>query len=964
MNSGTERACPACGLPLPGDAPKGLCPRCLATAAGGPETPPPAPVQGHRTELRSSTIRYFGDYELLGELAHGGMGIVYYARQVSLNRAVALKIIRSGHFAAETEVERFRTEAQAAANLDHPNIVPLYEIGQHDGHHYFSMKLIEGGNLAEWIVARQRRPNYRESTNSQFRNQKSEIHLLSAVARAAHHAHQRGVLHRDIKPTNILIDAEGQPHLTDFGLAKLLWRERSTTVTDAIIGTPAYMAPEQAAGDAKGVTTAADIYSLGAILYEFLAGQPPFTGVTPVEILRRVVEEQPIRPSQLHRQLSKHQSTISPDLNQKSEIKSHKSSPDRDLETICLKCLDKDPGRRYPTADALADDLDRWLAGEPILARPVTSVERVRKWARRNPAVASLAATACLFFVIGIAGVFWQWRRAESNAAQAAEQARRAQASARSARENAARSAQVAQFLKDMLDGVGPSVALGRDTTMLREILDRTAERIGPSLRDQPEVELELRQSLGEVYHELGEFEAAEAMFRRTLEIREALNQTGPALAGALVDVADVLRSQAHLVSSELIQAHAAARTPPAERVQSKLAQAERFYRLALEIRTALWGDEHPEVADSLEHLATIAYYQRRLPEAEALGRRALAVARQSLANDHDSVLSKINNLAMILGDLGQLDEAEALCIETLTAKRRRFSDPHPTLVTVLANLGLALKRQGRWADAETVYAEALDMERRLARSEHPNLPALLNELADVLRKQGKLVEAEPLLRESLQVRIRLFGDEHVETIAGLDNLGLLLAAQRKFDDAERLHQQALDMRRQLLGNGHPHVARSLNNLSILRERQGRVSEAEALLREAIDIEHKVAENSRPYAPELPGSSKLVEYLHDLAQLLKRQGRIAEAETALTEALDYLRRPIATGPPHETPTLAKVLHYLADALRIRGALTEARPLAEEAVGLYARHPDWPEHERAHAQEVLDQVLQEMNNERN
>jgi eukaryotic-like serine/threonine-protein kinase len=885
----TERGCPVCGVELPGDAPRGLCPRCLATAAGGPGSPRAEPLPGHTPKLRVPTVRYFGDYELLGELAHGGMGIVYYARQVSLNRAVALKIIRSGHFAADAEVERFHTEAQAAASLDHPNIVPLHEIGQHEGHHFFSMKLIEGGNLAEWTTTRNAPPDATPSARSESRNQKSEIQtavrLLATVADAVHHAHQRGILHRDLKPTNILLDSEGRPHLTDFGLAKLLWRERSTTVTDAILGTPTYMAPEQAGGDAKHITTAADIYSLGAILYELLTGQPPFTGAEPLEILDKVRTQEPPRPRALNPRV------------------------DHDLETICLKCLDKEPTRRYATAKALDEDLKRWLTGEPILARPTTTVERARKWAKRNPAVASLVVLAHILFIAGIVGVLWQWRRAEINAEQAAEQARRAEAGARSARENAARSAQFAQFLQEMLEGVGPSAALGRDTTMLREVLDRTAEQIGTA---GPEVELEMRRTLGGVYHDLGEFEAAEAMFRRAKMLHQNLYPGLPAFADSLDNLADSLRSQAQLVASETLHYRpGTARTPSAQKIQEKLAEAEDLYQQALAVRLKLWGGEHPDVADSLKNLAAIAYYQRRLPEAEALGHQALAMARRFLPETHPSVLTKLTNLAMILGDAGKLEEAEALYLQALAVDRQRLREPHPTLVTVLANLGLVVKRQGRFAGAESFYTEALDMERQLARSDHPSLAQLLNELADVLQKQGRFAEAEPLARESLEVRLRLFGDEHVEVAAALDNLGLVLSAQGNFDDAEPLHQQALAMRQELLGSEHPHVVRSLNSLSILRERQGRLTDSEALLQEAIALEGRISDDSRPYAPERAGSSLLVELLIDLAHTQQRQRRLDDAEAALLEALDYLRKPSAAVTTVNTPALRKVLRRLA-----------------------------------------------------
>jgi serine/threonine protein kinase/WD40 repeat protein len=373
----------------------------------------------------------FADFEILEEIARGGMGVVYKARQISLGRIVALKMILAGQFASVGDVRRFHAEAEAAGNLDHPHIVPIYEVGEHQGQRYFSMKFIEGGNLGAWLKARLATDtgDTSGSRSSSPSAVTASVALLATVARAVHHAHQRGILHRDLKPANILLDGHGQPNVTDFGLAKRIDKSGGATQSGSIVGTPAYMSQEQAAGK-KDLTTATDVYSLGAILYECLTGRPPFQAETPIDTLLQVREGAPACPRSLN-----------PRVNP-------------DLETICLKCLDKDPVRRYGSAEALAEDLDRWQRGEPISARPVGRSERLWRWCRRNPLVATLSAAIILIAALGFAGVLGQWQVAVANENKANENAAQAKKNEQKANESAADAKQKAKEAEDERDTV------------------------------------------------------------------------------------------------------------------------------------------------------------------------------------------------------------------------------------------------------------------------------------------------------------------------------------------------------------------------------------------------------------------------------------------------------------------------------------------------------------------------------
>src|SRR5436190_1634340 len=357
----TQSVCAQCGSRLSAtDGADEICINCLLrSAVAEDDDVDPGNTPPHSDQLirgDNGTPVEFGDYELLEEIGRGSQGVVYRARQKNLNRIVALKVIALGHWATEPHVKRFRREAEAAARLNHPGIVPIYEVGERDGACYFSMGLVEGGQLDAML---EREPM----------SIRSAVELIVKLARTVQYAHEHNILHRDIKPGNILLDAKGEPHLTDFGLARLVEAESTVTRTREVLGTPSYMAPEQAAGETAKLGKATDVYGLGAVLYQLLTGHPPFAGGTTYETIRLLLNTEPRQPRVLNRKI------------------------DRDLSTICLKCLEKDPKRRYPSAVALIEDLEHWLKHEPIRAKRSGLFTHARKWVRRKPAIAALIAS-------------------------------------------------------------------------------------------------------------------------------------------------------------------------------------------------------------------------------------------------------------------------------------------------------------------------------------------------------------------------------------------------------------------------------------------------------------------------------------------------------------------------------------------------------------------------------------------
>jgi tetratricopeptide (TPR) repeat protein len=741
-------------------------------------------IENPKSKIQNPIVRYFGDYELLEEIARGGMGVVYRARQMSLNRFVALKMIAAGQLATPVAVQRFHTEAEAAARLDHPHIVPIYEIGQYEGQHYFSMKLIEGGTLADPFSCRRRLKEAQIASSQKGETkEKSEppyvgsykdkeiAHLVATIARAVHYAHQRGILHRDLKPTNILIDEQGEPHVTDFGLAKLLEDDSSLTLSAAMLGTPAYMAPEQAAGGAKQLTTAADVYSLGAIFYELLTGQPPFRAETAVETLRRVCEQEPARPHSLN------------------------SAVDRDLETICLKCLSKDPQKRYGSAEMLAQDLDRWRNGEPILARPVGAAEKAWRWCRQRPVVAGLLLAVLTALVAGlvVSNGFYLREKTAHEQAVAAEQ--EAQAIVRFLTEDVLFQATPAQNSREK------QLTLEQAVTEATRRLDQSAE-----IHRQPKLEATLRLAIGETYHRLANWDEADRNLRRAFELRRReLGPTNLATLEAEYSLAEYLE--------ELPREYPEAGT------------------LLLEVcrwRQQLLGAEHRDTLEALQTYGVTLYQTAHVTEAEQIARYILPICQRTLRPDDPLTIESYIMLEGCVALRGDQAQAEALIREVIKRCEQSSGnkDAHFMQIKELAHRRTI---RGDPAESDRLLTEAIPLAAREFGTNHHYVLHMQRVLARAWAEEGCFAEAEAMARQTLEERLRQSSDPEGNGRTMLI-LGRALAQQGKLDEAELLLQAALPLLREYIRNTDASAVLAANWLGAIQVTRKAYPEAEKLL--------------------------------------------------------------------------------------------------------------------------------------
>jgi serine/threonine protein kinase/tetratricopeptide (TPR) repeat protein len=701
---------------------------------------------GSATESVEGPGSRIGHYKLLENIGEGGMGVVYMAEQREpVVRKVALKIIKLGMDTRQV-VARFEAERQALALMDHPNIAKVLDAGAtKSGRPYFVMELVQGIPITRFCDEAQL-------------DTEGRLNLFTQVCSAIQHAHQKGVIHRDVKPSNVLVTLiadQPVPKVIDFGIAKStqqpLTDKTLFTRFQHFIGTPAYMSPEQAGLSGLDIDTRSDIYGLGVLLYELLTGKTPFDGgallAAGFEEIRRIIREvEPPKPS-TRLSTMKGQELATTARQRRADPKKLGMLIRGDLDRIVMKALEKDRARRYETANGMAADIKRFLRHEPVTAVAPSAGYRFRKFVQRHRASVTLAAAIVFVAIVAFGAVTWQWGRAKANE--------------KLAREEATKSAQVAKFLKDMLQGVRPSVAQGRDTTMLREILDKTAERVSKDLRDQPAVAAELHNTLGEVYFALAQYEPAEASFRQALaELRTRFGNNQLEVAESLNNLAAAFYAR------------------------GDLDQAERIFREALAIRRKIVGDEHAEVANSLNNLAELLRLQGKQAESEATHRQALAIRRKLFGNEHPDVAVSLHNLGLVLSDEGRLLEAETADREALALRRRFLGNADPDLALTLNNLAAVLQQQTKLAEAEAMYREALAVQRKVMGDEHPYLAYSLHNLATVLRGEGKLAEAEIAARDCLRIREKKLPDDW-QTFFARSLLGAILLEQSNYSAAE-----------------------------------------------------------------------------------------------------------------------------------------------------------------------------------